>query len=95
MSTWQVVRSPTDPELWAVQGVYLVADQLPIEDAAMIAAASDMLSALDEIMRPYGIYDCFISEQSLNPRLSDFIATGAKARAALSRTTNTKSNEGE
>lgn len=45
-SPWQVIPSPTDPEMFAVQGVYLVADNLPIEDARLIAAAPALLEAL-------------------------------------------------
>jgi len=43
---WEAVTSPSDPELYAVQGAYLVADHLPIEDALKIAAAPDLLTAL-------------------------------------------------
>ncbi len=46
---WRVIQSPTDADMHAVQGVYLVADKLPIEDANMIAAAPDMLGALKEV----------------------------------------------
>lgn len=46
---WAVVASPTDPEMYAVQGAYLVADNLPIEDARLIAAAPDLLAALGAI----------------------------------------------
>lgn len=42
---WVVIASPTDAEMYAVQGVYLVADDLPIEDARLIAAAPDLLAA--------------------------------------------------
>ena len=43
---WRVVQSETDPELYAVRGVYLVADKLPLEDARLIAAAPEMLVML-------------------------------------------------
>lgn len=43
---WRVVQSDTDPEMYAVRGVYLVADNLPIEDAVVIAAAHALLTAL-------------------------------------------------
>jgi len=43
---WNVVQSPTDAEMFAVQGVYLVADKLPIEDAKLIAVAPVMLDLL-------------------------------------------------
>ncbi len=42
---WAVIASPTDAEMYAVQGVYLVADKLPIEDAHLIASAPDLLAA--------------------------------------------------
>lgn len=45
---WAVVQSPTDPEMYAVEGVYLVADDLPIEDANMIAAAPMLRDELTE-----------------------------------------------
>lgn len=45
---WRVIPSPTDPEMSAVQGVYLVADNLPIEDANLIAAAPALIEALEE-----------------------------------------------
>lgn len=44
---WLVVPSPTDPEAYAVEGVYLVADNLPIEDANLIAASRPLLKALE------------------------------------------------
>lgn len=50
IGAWQVVASPTDPEMFAVRGVYLVADNLPIEDANLIAAAPALLAALEEIV---------------------------------------------
>lgn len=47
---WAVIASPTDAELYAVQGVYLVADQLPIEDARLIAAAPELLDTVRELL---------------------------------------------
>lgn len=47
LTKWRVVRSPTDPEMWAVQGAYLVADKIPAEDADMIAAAPDLWKAVE------------------------------------------------
>jgi len=41
---WHVEQSPTDPEMFAVVGHYLVADALPIEDAKLIAASKDLLT---------------------------------------------------
>lgn len=52
MANWNVVPSPTDPEMYAVEGVYLVADALPIEDADLIAAAPDLLKALQRAPIP-------------------------------------------
>lgn len=46
---WAVIASPTDPDMYAVCGAYLVADKLPIEDARLIAAAPDLLAALNAI----------------------------------------------
>lgn len=40
---WVVVASPTDAEMCAVRGLYLVADLLPVEDARLIAAAPELL----------------------------------------------------
>lgn len=60
MGKWHVVPSPTDPEMLAVQShyefgelypVYIVADNLPIEDARMIAAAPDMYEACNQALR--------------------------------------------
>lgn len=45
---WAVVQSPTDGELYAVAGAYLVADGLPIEDARLIAAAPQLLEACED-----------------------------------------------
>lgn len=45
---WAVVQSPNYPEMYAVEGVYLVADNLPIEDARLISAAPDLLDALKQ-----------------------------------------------
>lgn len=44
---WRVIQSPTDPEMYAVEGIYLVADNLPVEDADLIPAAPEMLEALE------------------------------------------------
>ena len=70
---WKVLPSPTDRELYAVAGEYLVADGLPIEDARLIAAAPCLLEALrfyaSEAFDGYG------------NRL------GAKARAAILKAT--------
>lgn len=43
---WQVIESPTDTEMYAVRGAYLVADNLPIEDAMLISGAREMHAAL-------------------------------------------------
>lgn len=52
VTPWDVIVSPTDPEMYAVQGCYLVADCLPIEDARLIASAPDLLAALEIIANP-------------------------------------------
>lgn len=49
MNDWIVIQSPTDPEMYAVMGVYLVADKLPIEDAILISYAPEMLTELKGI----------------------------------------------
>jgi hypothetical protein len=47
---WAVIVSPTDPEMYAVRGVYLVADKLSIEDACLIAEAPKLLEALEALV---------------------------------------------
>jgi len=61
---WTVIQSPTDSELSAVRGAYLVADSLPLEDAHLIAASRDMLAALIAL-KP--ILDSAESNASGNP----------------------------
>ena len=51
---WAIIQSPTDAEMYAVQGVYLVADKLPIEDAKLIAAAPHMLKSLRKLTAEVG-----------------------------------------
>jgi len=51
---WEVIVDPKDPEVYAVQGVYLVAHNLPIEDARLIAAAPDLLKAVERMLGPVG-----------------------------------------
>jgi len=78
---WLVVPSPTDGEMSAVQGAYLVADKLPIEDARLIAAAPDLVDAL----------------QTLVGQRDGYFHTAAAwdaARAAIARALGT-TNEGE
>ena len=47
---WSVAQSPTDPDMYCVGGSYIVADCLPIEDARLIAAAPDLLAALENVV---------------------------------------------
>ena len=57
---WHIVPSQTDPEMFAVESHYeygelhpryIVADNLPIEDATLIAAAPDMFEAIEETLQ--------------------------------------------
>jgi hypothetical protein len=75
---WMVVRSPSDAEMYAVEGVYLVADQLPIEDAHLIAAAPDLAHVVAMLL-------CvdFGSGSEHDELLPDTVIQ--EARAALSR----------
>lgn len=59
MSKWHVIQSPTDSEMFAVKShyeygelhpEYIVADSLPLEDATLIAAAPDLLQALEDLI---------------------------------------------
>ena len=50
MMPWRVIRSPGCLEMWAVAGAYIVADNLPHEDACMIAAAPRAIEALKEAL---------------------------------------------
>jgi hypothetical protein len=79
---WAVIQSPTDPEMSAVHGVYLVADNLPIEDAILIAAAPEMRSALEGVM---GILGRAESNASGNPEFDHVGPRVAAARAALAK----------
>ena len=49
-AAWEVITSPTDAEMSAVHGVYLVADNLPLDDAQLIAAAPYLLAALQSLL---------------------------------------------
>ena len=60
MSKWHVIQSPTDSDMFAVKShyeygelhpEYIVADSLPLEDATLIAAAPDLLEAIEYAMK--------------------------------------------
>lgn len=63
MSDWHVIQSPTDPEMYAVQGEYLVADRLPIEDANLIAASEQLL----QLARDFAAWDKRYPKCTVNP----------------------------
>lgn len=50
VTPWRVIRSPGCLEMWAVAGEYIVADNLPHEDACLIAAAPRAIEALKEAL---------------------------------------------
>jgi hypothetical protein len=78
MSTpWAVTASPTDTELCAVRGTYLVADCLPVEDARLIAEAPAMLAALRDLVVELGAVhrsDRFASADEALTNARDLIA---------------------
>jgi len=76
---WEMVQSPTDPEMFAVQGSYLVADCLPIEDAHLIANAPKLLDALDWAVNVSG-YD---AEGKAAPWLERAMAAIEKVKGEL------------
>lgn len=53
VTPWRVVASKAYPEMYAVEGAYLVADNLPVEDANAIAAAPDLLDAVKGLLQAY------------------------------------------
>ena len=75
-AAWEVIPSPTDAEMSAVHGVYLVADNLPIEDARLIAAAPVLLA---ELIAAVEIMD--------DQLCGDFPESLAAMRAAIAKAT--------
>jgi hypothetical protein len=53
----------------------------------LVAAAPDMLAALEEVMRAHGIYDQAVSSSlATRPAYTEiFLETGDKIRAAISK----------
>lgn len=75
---WTVIASPTDPEMFAVEGVYLVADHLPIEDACLIAAASELLASAKKALN-------FI--ENTESEMGETLGSGDALRAAIAKAT--------
>lgn len=97
MIPWLVIPSPTDAEMSAVHGAYLVADNLPIEDAHLIAAVPDLLAALEALIA------AIENQRYGDDRMEDDIYGAAivtdspytVARAAIAKARNTPALHGE
>lgn len=73
---WSIVKSLREPEMYAVQGAYLVADFLPIEDARLIAASPELLKAAKRALR-------FIA--NTEGEMGETLESGDMLRAAIAK----------
>lgn len=77
--SWLEMMTRMEPEIcWR--------DEVQEANTRLIAAAPDMLEALEEVMRPYGIYDSAVSK-SHKLLADELMATGDKIKAAIAKAT--------